>query len=321
MRRLTKTVVLAVALLPACTIESEFVDMIQEQRDSSSRSYRDMVSVPGGTYTQSDATESFSHTISDFRIGKYEVTYELWYAVCKWALSNGYSFGNPGCEGNDGVLTSPGGAEPTGARYEPVTRISWRDAVVWCNAYSEMSGHVAVYYSDSAMLSPLRSCNTGYVDTTFGSQDNPYVNWGADGYRLPTEGEWQYAASYRDGTSWTPHYCASGVPDMLLAAETDFVAWHSGNSGGKTQVVGTKMANQLGICDMSGNVSELCWDAYGDYPTNPQTDYRGLPAWTYRTSRGGSFQSTRGGCDVGVRGAPDVRMDEGSFGFRVAQGQ
>jgi len=92
--------------------------------------YTDMVSVPGGTYTQTDGTYSFDHTISDFKLGQYEVTYELWYAVYHWAMRNGYDFANSGTEGNNGTA----GAVPTIAKYEPVTTVNWRDTIVWCNA-------------------------------------------------------------------------------------------------------------------------------------------------------------------------------------------
>jgi hypothetical protein len=88
--------------------------------------YRDMVAITGGTYTQFDGTSGFVHTISNFLLGKYEVTYELWYTVYQWAISNGYTFANAGREGNDGTI----GVAPTSAKYEPVTYINWRDAIV-----------------------------------------------------------------------------------------------------------------------------------------------------------------------------------------------
>ena len=87
---------------------------------------RDIVSITGGIYTQTDSTKSFSHKISNFSICKYEVTYELWYTVYQWAITHGYAFTNKGMEGNDGTA----GAAPTGAKYEPVTTISWRDCMV-----------------------------------------------------------------------------------------------------------------------------------------------------------------------------------------------
>jgi hypothetical protein len=73
-------------------------------------------------------------TLSPFKIAKYETTYELWYEVKQWADGEGYTFANPGREDKDGSDGSP----PTTAKTKPVAYISWRDAVVWCNAYSEL---------------------------------------------------------------------------------------------------------------------------------------------------------------------------------------
>ena len=81
--------------------------------------------------------------MAPYYIGAYEVTYELWYTVRCWGQSNGYSFAGLGREGNDGT----DGADPTSDQREPVTMVSWRDAAVWCNAYSEMSGYTPCYYT------------------------------------------------------------------------------------------------------------------------------------------------------------------------------
>ena len=99
----------------------------------------DLVSVPGGTFNQKatmGSPDNFDHTISSFSIAQYEVTYELWYTVKQWAEDNDYEFANDGQEGSNGTV----GAQPTDAEHEPVTNISWRDAIVWCNACSEMEG-------------------------------------------------------------------------------------------------------------------------------------------------------------------------------------
>lgn len=261
-----------------------------------------LVSVPGGTFTQTDTSlSSFQHTISAFKMGKYEVTYDLWYTVKTWALSNGYTFANAGLEGYDGVRVS--GAAPTAAKYNPVTTVNWRDIIVWCNAYSQMSSLAPVYCTNAGYTTPIKtSTNSGTINTAAGSEDNPYVSWSANGYRLPTEGEWQYAASYKDGSSWTPYSYASGATaDYNDAAATGLVAWYTINSGIVTHDAGGKNANALGIYDMSGNVWEWCWDWYGTYP-GTSTDYKGPASGSYyRVLRGASFYGGAGNLQVGYR--------------------
>ena len=281
-----------------------------------------LISVPAGTFTQTDGTNSFSHTISAFKLGKYEVTYDLWYTVYQWAVSNGYTFANAGREGSAGTI----GSAPTTAKYEPVTTVNWRDVIVWCNAYSQKSGITPVYCSDAGLTTSIKDSTNGAfgssINTTAGSYDNPYVNWGAYGYRLPTEGEWQYAASYRDGSIWTPYNYASGAAvDYSDAAVTGLVAWYSANSGSVAQNVGGKTANALGIYDMSGNVWEWCWDWYGIYP-GAVVDYRGPASGSYRVIRGGSCNYSAYSLQVGYRYynflyAPYYA--DSFFGFRLAR--
>jgi len=138
----------------------------------------ELVLVHTGTFIQSDTNgNSFSHTINGFQMAKYQVTYELWYKIYSWATNSGYSFVYAGREGTDGT----NGAAPTGDKYEPVMTINWRDAIVWCNAYSEAAGYAPVYYSDASYTTLLKNSRDGRfsntVDTNAGSFDNPYVNW------------------------------------------------------------------------------------------------------------------------------------------------
>ena len=79
--------------------------------------------------------------LSPYKLGKTEVTYELWHEVLTWAESNGYTFADKGKEGSHGTV----GAAPTGAKKEPVTTISWRDCIVWCNAYTAKAKPILPY--------------------------------------------------------------------------------------------------------------------------------------------------------------------------------
>ena len=288
--------------------------------DFSSVSYRDMATIPGGTFSQVPTSgNTFEHTITGFKMGKYEVTYELWNTVYEWALTHGYLFANAGKEGHDGTA----GAAPTTAKFEPVTTINWRDAIVWCNAYSQMSGLTPVYCSDSGLTTPIKNSQDGSygssINTTAGSFDNPWVNWNATGYRLPTEGEWQYAASYKDGSSWTPYNYASGATAAYTdTTATGLVAWHSGNAESTTKTVGTKGANALGIHDMSGNVLEWCWDSYATLPTTAQNNYRGPASGFNRIGRGGSCNNSADYLQVGYRSYGYPFIENFGVGFRLA---
>lgn len=251
--------------------------------------YRELVDVPGGTFIQTSTESgypSFSHTIDAFRMAKYQVTYELWYTVRQWAIQNGYSFANRGREGSRGIV----GAEPSAgnAKYEPVTSLNWRDCIVWCNAYSEMEG-----------LSPCYENASGDVlrDSAKGTDcDAAVCKWGANGYRLPSEGQWQFAASYKNGTDWTLYDYASGATkNFQNREECKRVAWYYENSNypdpgiRKTQAVGGKAANHLGVFDMSGNVSEWCYDRFGKYPTSSKSNYTGPADGGSRILRGGNW--------------------------------
>ncbi|GHU22904.1 hypothetical protein FACS1894172_07700 [Spirochaetia bacterium] len=138
----------------------------------------------------------------------------------------------------------------------PVENVSWYDAIEYCNARSRKEGLTPAYSGSGASISWNRNAN---------------------GYRLPTEAEWEYAC--RAGTS-TPYSSGSSV---------DSVGWDWGNSGGETHPVGTKQANAWGLHDMHGNVWEWCWDWYGDYSTSSQTDPTGAASGTNRVLRGGSW--------------------------------
>jgi sulfatase modifying factor 1 len=175
----------------------------------------------------------------------------------------------------------------------PVERVSWYDAVAWCNALSRATGLDEAYVLQGAKGKP------GEEGLEAG------VSWkglGCGGWRLPTEAEWEYA-------------CRAGSTGERYG-ELDAVAWHWGNSGGATHPVGQKQPNAWGLCDTLGNVWEWCWDWRGDYPAGAVTDPTGPAEGQSRVYRGGCFDLDADCVRAAYRSDYDPSFHDVSLGFR-----
>ncbi len=261
-----------------------------------------LIFIPGGTFLMGRTRESGLNqyadelpihqvTLEPFYIGRFEVRQSNWKAVMH---SNPSIFtGNVNC---------------------PVEMVSWYATLVYCNKLS-MRENLTPAYSINGITDPD---DWGPIPTVSSAVwDAVICNWSADGYRLPTEAEWECAARG-----------AVSVPDYIFAGSDSIneVAWYQANSEFATHQVGTKLANALGLCDMSGNVQEWCWDWYdaayysnspGFYPTGPETG-------VVRVVRGGSWQQGATACRIAFRnwGTPEKdtpKVANNRLGFRVVR--
>lgn len=213
----------------------------------------EMVLVEAGSFEMGSsggvAGEQPVHTvriIRSFYISKYEVTWEQYDQF-----------------GADTGRSKPKEGKKWGIRDEPryPACVTWYDATAFCNWLSEREG--------------LTPCYSGRGKAT-------QCNFDANGYRLPTEAEWEYAAR---GGQQSQRYTYAGGDNV------DDVAWYGSNSGGQTHPVGQKQPNELGLYDMSGNAWEWCWDWYGEeyYSSSPTGDPKGPSSGSDRVRRSGSW--------------------------------
>lgn len=222
--------------------------------------------VPAGIF-QRDGHAANLSSISEFRMSRHEITRAQFKAIM----------------GDD-----PADVYESSGTNDPVQMINWYHAVTFCNKLSLAEKLTPVYQVSGV---DFKTISFSDIPTSSSSDwNNVTCDWSADGYRLPTEMEWMWAAMGAQNDRYK--YFSDDGLEVLI----DDFAWHKGNSrtenGQKTHPVGMKQANELGLFDLFGNVSEWCWDWHeAPFPEGNLTDYRGAEAGEYRVAQGGSFSS------------------------------
>jgi formylglycine-generating enzyme required for sulfatase activity len=233
--------------------------------------YENMVYVPGGTFTMGGTMWDDEKPIHTVTVQSFRMGK---YPVTQkeWKDIMG---NNPSVNKGDN---------------RPVEMINWYQAVEYCNKLSQREELTPAYTINGTMVTWDRKAN---------------------GYRLPTEAEWEYAA--KGGKSSPGKYIYSGSNNV------DEVAWYNRNSAGLTQEVGKKKSNGLGLYDMSGNVWEFCWDWFDRdyYGTSPANNPTGASSGISRSARGGSIGDSADNIHTSRRGANTPAFRAGHLGFRI----
>ncbi len=298
-------IILLAAIMVTAGACSEEKPNVSEKLDSG-KTTDSFVLVKGGSFIN---TKSQYHgkdlAISDFYIGKYEITQQEWFDVMESNPSE-FKDENWQLEAASNPLEFKGGDLP-------VEMVSWYDCVEYCNKRSIKEG-----------LKPYYNINRDKKDSDNNNESDNIkwavtVNIEANGYRLPTEAEWEYAAG---GGQLSRSYSYSG------GNNADQVAWYWVNSGDKklsgfwnwpaiennhnrTKPVGTKKPNELGLYDMSGNVREWCWDWYENQESNIRSA---------RVLKGGGWLGDAYCCESSFRDGWSANSKGNDTGLRVCRG-
>ncbi len=248
---------------------------------SSSCSVRDksikMIKVESGTFVMGSSDQTGS------AYPPHDVTLDTFYIAATTVTEKFYDYVLGKIE------TDPQNSVSTKKAVFPAVGISWDDAIEFCNILSERDGYTPCY-----------SLNGNEVICDFS----------ANGYRLPTEAEWEYAAN---GGNNAIYYTYSGSDTL------DEVGWYAGNSNSQVQAVAQKEPNSLGIYDMTGNIWEWCWDSYASYSQEEQINPTGPKDGDIKSVRGGCCFSNEAMCALYTRNYFPRNIYGKNLGFRLCR--
>jgi formylglycine-generating enzyme required for sulfatase activity len=265
----------------------------------------EMIFIPGGSFQMGsprgtafsldDERPAHKVTLNNFYLGKYEVTQGQYFEVTGTRPSN--------------FASNPEDSVPDGWKNLPVEMVNWYEALVFCNKLSVKERLEPVYRMNGS-TNPGNWGETPLIQKPV--WDAVEMIEGSNGYRLPTEAEWEYAA--RGG---------EGAKNFIYAGNdnANTVSWYYDNSNFKLHEVGKKSPNGLNLYDMSGNVMEWCWDWMANYSDNSQENPAGPVSGEFRTIRGGAWSVSVQYSRVAYRHNNNPAYKGVNLGFRVARSE
>jgi formylglycine-generating enzyme required for sulfatase activity len=241
-------------------------------------------------------------TLKPFEMSRTAISLGEWLRVKQWAEEHGYDFANPGAAKRDNY---------------PVTGINWYDALKWCNARSEMESRKPCYFTGTTR-NPGAVFRRGQMEMR-----DDMVDWDADGYRLPSEQEWEKAAKADKPDNRYP--CGKQIShwQAVYTAETE-----DAKTREKSRITHPVFKNgpapvrtfaSNGLYNMAGNVWVWCWNAFEAYPDYSKRNPPIEPNPAVRVMRGGSWRDSAWDCRSSRRGKSDATTASDNIGFRIVR--